>query len=85
MRIQSKTSIKQFGIHLRDRQNKGETFFKLLFEQRETIQSIMLLKPLINWAKFIITKNNAKLTIEEAKELTIGDIIERENALNRNN
>lgn len=64
-------------MHLRDQQSKGEGFLKMLFEQRELVQSIQLLKPLLNWARFIINRYNATITIEEAREITIRDIIEK--------
>lgn len=58
----------------------GSDFFKILFDQREAVQSIRLLKPLINWANFISRKYYAQLTLEEVRELSIKDIIERENS-----
>lgn len=41
---------------------------------------IINLKYLLKWAKIIYNKYNAQLTIDEAKDLTINEIIERENA-----
>lgn len=85
LRIQNKISIKQFGMDLRDQQMKGKSFFKQLFEHREIVQSIKKLKYLLNWANFIYKKYNAQITIEEAKEYTMKEIIERENSFNKGN
>ena len=80
LRLQSRISIKQFGMDLRDQFMMGKNFFKILFEQREIVQMIINLKYLLKWAKIIYNKYNAQLTIDEAKDLTINEIIERENA-----
>ncbi len=67
-------------MDLRDQFMMGKNFFKILFEQREIVQMIINLKYLLKWAKIIYNKYNAQLTIDEAKDLTINEIIERENA-----
>jgi len=53
----------------------GKQFFKILFEQREIVQSIRNLKYLLKWAMIIYNKYNAQLTIDEARDLTINEII----------
>jgi hypothetical protein len=75
IRMQNRISIKQFGLDLRDHQMMGKQFFKILFEQREIVQSIRNLKYLLKWAMIIYNKYNAQLTIDEARDLTINEII----------
>lgn len=72
-------------MDLRDQQMKGKSFFKQLFEHREIVQSIRQLKYLLNWANFINLKYDGQITIEEAKEYSIKEIIERENSFNKGN
>jgi hypothetical protein len=54
-------------------------FFKKLFEQAEIIQQIQYIKPLLKWSLFIFNKYNAQLTLEDANDQTIQNIIDREN------
>ncbi|CDW73692.1 UNKNOWN [Stylonychia lemnae] len=82
-------SIKQFEKHImddpKDSNDKKEysDFFKIIFEQKESLRSIRNLKPLVQWARYIFDKWNTQLTYDEANEMTLIEAIQRDFTLNQ--
>ncbi|CDW84752.1 UNKNOWN [Stylonychia lemnae] len=77
-------NISQFEQHIKDdpkdSNDKKEysDFFRIIFEQKESLRSIRNLKPLVQWARYIFDKWNTQLTYDEANEMTLIETIQRD-------
>eukprot|EP00347_Sterkiella_histriomuscorum_P010832 403374756 len=78
LRSINQTSIVHFERFVIEDWRDDTNFFRMLFEQKESIKNLRQLKYLVEWARYIFDKYSTQLTYDEANEMTIQEAMERD-------